>query len=487
MNQHKYWLRRIEALEAARAPGRRYALAWRDDQTLVPVASPAHSPQELIYRRTLRFHRFPSQRVFDELEATFKGFSGPIGSGKSKALCYEAVKCAYRNPGARGLIGAPTERLLAASTVVELLHTLEQERVPFDFRRSAATLRLTEPDCTILLRSLEQPERLRAMNLGWFGVDELTYCKEAAWLRLEGRLRDPQARFKCGFAAWTPKGKDWVWRRFVSARRVPTHQLVRAQPFENRAILDAAPHFYENLRHSYDDRLYEQEVLGEYVELGGGAVYHAFRPERNVRTLTFDPRLPLIWSLDFNVNPMTSLMLQCDHGEVRVLKEIVLPASHTQQMCEEFLRCTKDWRELTSTGLQVRLYGDATGGALSAAARGDSNWVQIERALGSRFGYKVTACYRRANPSIIDRVNAVNGLLQSAAGRVRLVVDPGCRELIADFEEVNWKTDAHGNARFDLDKRDPKRTHASDALGYYCEQEHGLIHAARVIRESPFA
>src|SRR3954451_5210349 len=91
--------------------------------------------------------------------------------------------------------------LLSASTAVELITTLEEQRIPFTYLKSAATIRLREPNSTILLRSMEQPERLRAMNLGWFGIDELTYCREAAWLRLEGRLRHPKARFKCGFAA----------------------------------------------------------------------------------------------------------------------------------------------------------------------------------------------------------------------------------------------------------------------------------------------
>ena len=47
-------------------------------------------------------------------------------------------------------------------------------------------------------------------NLAWFGVDEMTYTQEGAWIRLEARLRDPEAKRLCGFGAWTPKGFDWV-------------------------------------------------------------------------------------------------------------------------------------------------------------------------------------------------------------------------------------------------------------------------------------
>ena len=71
------------------------------------------------------------------MEHPFKGFSGPIGSGKSKALCFEAIKCAYRNPGVLGLIGAPTEKLLTASTALELIATLEDQRIPFTYLKSA--------------------------------------------------------------------------------------------------------------------------------------------------------------------------------------------------------------------------------------------------------------------------------------------------------------------------------------------------------------
>ena len=45
----------------------------------------------------------------------------------------------------------------------------------------------------IYFRAVDDFERLRGTNLAWFGLDELTYTAEEAWLRLEGRLRDPRA------------------------------------------------------------------------------------------------------------------------------------------------------------------------------------------------------------------------------------------------------------------------------------------------------
>lgn len=225
-----------------------------------------------LYLRKLAYDRFESQRKFDELACTFKGFSGPVGSGKSRALCQEVIKCCYLNPGVPGLLGAPTEKLLKFSTLIELLSILDQQRIPHEHRKAANNIYLSEPGATIMLRSLDHPDSLRAMNLGWFGIDELTYCKEDSWRRLEGRIRHPQAPYRRGFAVWTPKGHDWVWRRFISSRRIENHEAVQALPFENKAVLSAAPDYYDNLKHSYDEKFYKQEVPSEYLDLFSGNV-----------------------------------------------------------------------------------------------------------------------------------------------------------------------------------------------------------------------
>ena len=133
-----------------------------------------------------------------------------------------------------------------------------------------------------MLRSVDDFDRLRGTNLAWFGLDELTYTQEGAWLRLEGRLRDPKATRLCGFAVWTPKGFDWVYRKFIS-EPVAGYEAIQAQPFENRFLLDRVPDFYDRLKASYDENFFRQEVLGDYLNVQAGLVYPAFRREQNVR------------------------------------------------------------------------------------------------------------------------------------------------------------------------------------------------------------
>ena len=45
------------------------------------------------------------------------------------------------------------------------------------------------------------------------------------------------------------------------------------------------PDFYERLKDSYDEKFYQQEVLGAYLSMDGGRVYTAFDRETHVREL----------------------------------------------------------------------------------------------------------------------------------------------------------------------------------------------------------
>ena len=54
------------------------------------------------------------------------------------------------------------------------------------------------------------------------------------------------------------------------------------KPFENRHVLDRIPDFYERLRGSYDAKFFEQEALGEYLNVQAGVVYPGFQRARNL-------------------------------------------------------------------------------------------------------------------------------------------------------------------------------------------------------------
>ncbi|MBV8809565.1 MAG: terminase family protein [Acidobacteriaceae bacterium] len=395
----------------------------------------------------------PSQARFKAVRSRLKGFSGPVGSGKSAALSFEALRLSYINRGRQGVLAAPTYTMLRDATLASLLELLSVQEIEFERRKADGEIIVIRPDSVTLLRSLDEPERLRGTNLAWFGIDELSYSREEGWLRLEARLRDPKARRLCGLAVWTPQGHDWVYKRFIH-NPIEGYECVQAKPFENTHVLGKTPDYYERLERSYDPRFYRQEVLGEYVNSRTDRVYHCFNQSVHMGQHQYDPKEPLMWALDFNVAPMSSILLQWKRDQLVVIDEIVLDRASTEEACLEFENRYKHH------AAKIEIFGDASGRHMRTTGKTDYEILQssLRRAGFSNVSVRVPL----SNPPVMSRVHRVNALLTNALGEVRLEVNSRCMELIRDFEEVVFKPDSGV-----IDKnRDPKRSHVSDALGY---------------------
>jgi PBSX family phage terminase large subunit len=429
-----------------------------------------------------KYDALPAQLAFHtDLGTPFKGYSGPIGSGKSYALVYEALLLSRMNPGLLGLVGAPTYRMLEDSTRRTFFEVLEAEGIGYDFNKQDNRLRFAANGSEILFRTMENPERLRGPNLAWFALDELTYTREEAWTRLLGRLRHPRAHRLCGCAVWTPKGYDWVHHRFLE-QQSPDYRLVQATPKENVHLPED---FYDRLKDSYAELFYRQEVLGEYLDIFGGNAYYAFSDE-NIEPAKYNPNLPLYWALDFNVNHMSSVICQIDEWKrttwatapyeckktVRVLDEMVINDSNTSEAAEEFIHRAKVLIG-TTTRTSVNIYGDSSGNSRSSKSS-QTDYELIRRAFQRHSEFNINMRQNSANPLVRDRVNTMNNALCSVSKERSVFIDPKCRELIKDLHQVRWKRDAAGNPVGNLDKSDPRRTHLSDALSYLVASEFGL-------------
>lgn len=200
-----------------------------------------------------------------------------------------------------------------------------------------------------------------------------------------------------------------------------------------------------------------------------GNVYYGF-DWANVKECVYDPKRPLIWSLDFNINPMTAVIAQDFPGfrddltTAFVLEEIYLPDSNTQKMAHEFASRVFELTGGHST--VVEIYGDASG--KQRAASGDrSSWEIIKQVLDAYPFINPQFRYKKVNPTIKERVATVNAALHGADKSRRLFLSPKCKELILDFRKINWDLDRDGNPTGYMDKSDSKRSHVSDSLGYY--------------------
>jgi len=445
---------------------------------------------------TLHYHAMPAQYRFLRSRAKFAGLFGGIGSGKSHVGCFWALLKALRNPGSLGLIGANSYRQLKDATLRTFESMLAQHRIGYRFNRSSDMVFRLDNGSEILCRSMDSYDLLRGVELGWFYLDELRDTRVEAWQVIKGRLRSQAVNRLEGRVTSSPNGFDWIYDEFlrkptdpVTATAYANHRAFFARTADNRHL---PPDYVAALVASYDPLLAEQELDGRFVNITAGRIYHAF--DRNAHITThaeFLPGEPLLWSLDFNVTPMTAVIAQlepqacgtADSGcathtpAIRVVDELWLTNANTLAMCEAFgewleektgVGCSVDGargaeRRAAPIGTQTPstehrpplfVHGDATGNARATA--GTSDYAIIREAHPH-----AALCVGTSNPARRDRYNAVNHALRDAQGRVRLRIHPRCRHLIEDLEQCIYQPGSNMP-----DTANPLRGHISDALGY---------------------
>jgi len=314
------------------------------------------------------------------------------------------------------------------------------------------------------VRGADNYDSLRGDGLDFLVVDEYASISKEAWTAvLRPALADRNGR---ALFIGTPQGYNHFHELFESAQSQPDWKTFQFTTAEGGHVSQKE---LEGAAQELDERTYRQEFEASFETLGVGRTYYAFDRAHNVKNLGFSSQISLCWSLDFNMDPLCSVLAQVHNGAVFVLEELILPDSNTLAACEEFLSRTEKWNK--GSRLHVRVYGDATAEQRHTSAS-RTDWQIVREFFGRhRDRFEVTFCLPSANPPVKDRVNCVNARLRNHAGQRRLLVNATCKELIKDLEQVCWKTDPHGNPLIGLDKSDRMRTHVSDAVGYLIERE----------------
>lgn len=183
-----------------------------------------------------------------------------------------------------------------------------------------------------------------------------------------------------------------------------------------------------------------------------GRVYFPF--DRRIHTgsmYKFVPNKPIFVGMDFNVTPMTAVILQPQYnGELWAVDEIVLHNSSTTEMADEIER--RYWRYMN----QISIFPDPAANYRNSS-RGETD-IDILRQKGFKKIY-----FRKKHPAVQDRINAVNKMLKSADSTVRLFINDNCKHLIDSFEQTLYKENSK-----EVDKTQNKE-HITDAIGYCIE------------------
>lgn len=243
-----------------------------------------------------------------------------------------------------------------------------------------------------------------------------------------------------------PTKKHWSYWVFIKGLHPDTMEPLDFKRYGS--LLMNPEDNIENIDQEYIteilDKLSETErnrfKLGMFSEASEGQVYYSFQREINVHTFEKQYAIgTLMIGMDFNVDPMTAVVGYYQNKRFYVMDEIFLNNSDTPKMCAELIK----------RGYKGgRVFPDSTGKNRKTSGRTDFQILKED-------GFTI---HDTRNPFVRDRVNNLNRLLRDG----RIIIDPKCKKLIKDLEQVVWDGD-------DLDKKsDTELTHISDALGYWC-------------------
>lgn len=304
---------------------------------------------------------------------------------------------------------------------------------------------------TIECKGADKPDTLRGIGLHYVVLDEFQDFKLDTW----NKVLRPTLASTMGDALFigTPKGYANLYEVYVNGIEGPKKKRAwRSWQFPTITSPFIPKEEIEAAREDMDPKSFQQEFMASF-ETMSGRVYHQFDRNTHVGDYQFNPKLPIWVGQDFNVDPMSSVIMQPQpNGEVWVVDEIFLHNSNTQEVCEEIER--RYWRYMK----QIIIYPDPAGGNRSSA-RGESD-LDIFREKGLK---KIK--YRKKHPPVVDRVNAVNRMFKDANGNVRMRISKKCHNLIASLEQTLYKEGSPEiNKALNIE-------HMSDALGYPTEVE----------------
>lgn len=377
------------------------------------------------------------QLAFMQDPHKFAAFVAGVGSGKSFIGSHWAKNKLATEPKARGFIGANTYNQLRNATLTTFFQTLEQFDIPYKYNMQRNLI--TAAGREIYAYSLENFETIRGIEIGWFWIDESRDTKEAAFKMLLGRLRDKHAKKLEGRVTTSPFGFNWLHDHFAGEKKTNDFGLVQGSSYDNIFL---PPDYLATLQGSYDEKMFQQEVLGHFISIAIGQVYYNFKRATHVRACVYNPNYPLLVGMDFNINPMTAVIFQAYDNQIFVLDEAWLMSSDTQEMGMHLV---------DKHGQRLRIIPDSTGNAKKTSQVKGRTDHQILRDLGLEVIYN-------HNPPRFDRYVCVNNLLE----KQRLWIDPKCQHLITDMEKIVFKK---GTTEPDTGT-DKTLTHISDALGY---------------------
>ena len=264
----------------------------------------------------------------------------------------------------------------------------------------------------IELKGADKPDSLRGVSTTMVVLDEYSYMKENVW----GEIIQPTLAENQGSALFvgTPTGvQNHFYDLFVKGQS--SNSDYKSWQFTTIEGGFISAEEIDNAKKNLDKRSFEQEYLASFLTAANRAAYN-FNRDIHCKVMDKSPRL--FWGVDFGVASYMTAVLCCENtaGEVFVFDEIGLQNSNTFELA----------KLMQQKAPNLPVYPDPAGKART------SNSTKSDHMILREAGFSVIS--KKANPTQKDRLNALNKMLEDANGKVRLFINPECKNLIRDLE-----------------------------------------------------
>lgn len=370
--------------------------------------------------------------------ARYSAYIGGFGSGKTHVLCLQVLRKGGGAKASRGLIGAPTYKMLEDTTQKKFFDICPSSWLAgYSKTKNIVTLR---NGTEILFRSLERPERLSGLELDWFDLDEIGEVKEATFKMLQGRLRRPGGIHKGGGVGNPAGTTHWTYEYFVEkAQKYPdVYRLIQATSYENSYL---PKHFAEDMDISFGiGSIYHRRyVLGEFAAFEGAYWVnfdgryaddggHKVHMEQVLGRLKGAPRWGRVIDFGFE-HPFVCMWYVTDGNVIVFFDEYVQKHGLIRWHCLQIREHEKRHQELFgahSIGVSYTDHEAVSRAEISAA----------QDSAGNAIGFDCTPTEKRVMESIL--------LVQTLFGKKQLFISDQCPTALREVPSYRAKGDIIG-------------------------------------------
>jgi phage terminase large subunit len=393
---------------------------------------------------------------------------GGYGSGKSVFEVDRLLDEACHDNYFRCFYGRKTYDTNRISTFLTLTDRIEERKLTDKFIYSKADnssmiIRHRETKATFTPFGADNPDKLKSVK-----DPSHIFCEELDQFTLKdfgvliSRLRTPKvnAKFIGAFNTTTVKKDHWIKSVFFNEGKA---KFPGIEEFAELSITKVFCNYTDNyfinkkeyeqilwIAAAFNKKKYEEISKGEWgANENDQPFVYTYNEKKNVGKTAVNTNLEVKLSFDFNVDPITCLVVQDWGLNVRCIEQIKLPNSNIYSLCDVI--------KAKYGGHLLVVTGDATGRARSALVKDNLNYFKIIKAqlnLGQ-------GQMRQPDSNPLLEENRV--LVNAAFYRLDILMDPdNCAPLISDVENTMVMPDGSIEKQ---DRNDP--TKQQDALACF--------------------